>query len=489
MMFLNREQREQVGFSFIIDNLQVMTPFGMEIKKNIEPYMDKESLKQELNNLEALINSFEISKKALGEIERVFCRVKDIRSTIKRLMSLITLDDVELYEVKYFSMLMDEIISAYEKLNLSVSTINFKSLKEVIEILDPEDKKLSTFYIYEGYSEALKSIRNEKKKLEQGIYKEINIEKQNFLREKRLNIVVREEEEELSIRKILTERLSTYSNVLEENINSLGRLDFLIAKAKLALKYNAAKPVISEYMSLVLKDMFNPEIIELLGKRSKGFTPVTIELKSGVTVITGANMGGKSVCLKTAVLNLLLGQCGFYVFAREAQIPILSFIYYIADDLQSVSQGLSTFGAEIIELKEAAEAVKHTNGFMALDEFARGTNPKEGYYLAKALCKYLNVYESISLISTHYDGVADENMVHYQVIGLKNADFNLLKNKIDINKMKSIDIIQENMDYRLEKVAKEQEAPKDALNIARLLGLQEEIIDIAGEYYKGGLHD
>jgi DNA mismatch repair protein MutS2 len=69
------------------------------------------------------------------------------------------------------------------------------------------------------------------------------------------------------------------------------------------------------------------------------------------------------------------------------------------------------------------------------------------------------------------------------VVGLKNINFNLLKAKIDLNKMKSIDIIQEHMEYRLEKVSVEDEVPKDALNISVLLGLQDEVIDIAKEYY------
>jgi DNA mismatch repair protein MutS2 len=486
MRFLDSEQREQIGFSFIIDSLQIMTPFGMEEKKSIEPYKSKESLEQELNNLDTLVNSLENNRKAFGEIERVFCRIKDIRSTAKRLASLITLDDVELYEIKYFSMLIEELMIAYEKLNLNISTIRFTSLKEAVDILDPENKRLTTFYIYDSYSEDLKGIRTEKRKLEELIFKEKHIEKQSELKNKRLDIVVLEEEEELRIRGRLTEELCTYSEVIRRNIKSLGKLDFLIAKAKVAIKYKAIKPGISEQMVIRLNDIFNPEIVVLLEEKKKTFTPISVELQSGTTIITGANMGGKSVALKTIVLNLLLGQCGFYVFASDAQFPILDFIYFISDDMQSVSQGLSTFGAEIVNLKQAVEAVKHKNGFIALDEFARGTNPKEGFYLVKSLCKFLNAYKSISLVSTHYDGIVEDNMAHYQAIGLRNIDFNKLKYKIDLNKMKSADIIQEHMDYRLEKVNTQQQVPKDALNISILLGLQEEIIDIAREYYKEG---
>jgi dsDNA-specific endonuclease/ATPase MutS2 len=486
MKFLDSEQREQIGFSFIIDSLQVMTPFGAAEKKNISPCKNRKELNNELNSLEAVIKSIEHNKKALGEIERVFCRVKDIKNTVMRLKNINTLDDVELYEIKYFALLIEELELAYKGLNLNVSTIKFSSLEEIIVLLDPEEKKLSTFYIYDSYSEKLKSIRSEKIRLENLIYRKSDSEELSKLKAERLNIVVMEEEEELSIRRQLTEKLSSFVTFIEGNIYSIGRLDFLIAKGKLAVKYGAVKPKIVEEMKISLKDIFNPEIMELLMSKRKNFTPISVELKSGAAVLTGANMGGKSVSLKTMVLNLILGQCGFFVFAKEAEIPILDFIYFISDDMQSISQGLSSFGAEIVKLKIVIEAAKRGNGFIALDEFARGTNPKEGFYLAKSICKYLNMLKSISVISTHYDGVADENIVHYQAVGLKNLDFSKLKHKIDLNKMKSIDIIQEHMDYRLERVNEKQEVPKDALNITILLGLQDEIIDIARDYYKEG---
>jgi dsDNA-specific endonuclease/ATPase MutS2 len=461
-----------------------MTPFGLELRKDITPFKDKESLEKELNNLECVIRCVKVSSKALGELERVFCRVKDIRNTVSRVVNAIILDDVELYEIKYFSMLVEEIIAVYKELGLSLSTINFISLKQVIDELDPDNKKIQTFYIYESYSERLKEIRAEKRSLEEEIFKEKDLDKKARLKNDRLNIVAAEEEEELTIRRQLTQKLSAYADEISKNMECIGKLDFLTAKAKLALRYNAAKPNISEAMDINFKDMFNPEISELLERKHKSFTPIDIELNPGTTVITGANMGGKSVAMKTIVLNLLLGQCGFYVFARLASFPMLGFVYFISDDLQSVSQGLSTFGAEIVSVKQAIEAAKYSNGLIVLDEFARGTNPKEGFYLVKSLCKYLNSCNSISVVSTHYDGVVQENMMHYQVVGLKNLDFNALKHKIVLNKMKSIDIIQEYMDYRLEKATREQRVPKDALNISILLGLQEEIIDIAKEYYE-----
>lgn len=479
--FLDKEQREQVGFSFIMDMLQVTTPYGMEERKNIRPFRkrEKEKLIKEFDYIECIKNSMKNHDLDYKEIGMVFCKVKDIRNTLKRCNAGETLDEVELFEIKYFAMLLEEIAHLYEGLELDIECINFCDLKDAEVLLDPENKGLSTFYIYDKYSEKLKAIREEKRKLENEIMKsqeEGSVEK---LKEERLKLVIAEEEEELRIRKTLSEKLRELIPSFEQNCISLGKLDFLMAKAMLP----GIRPDICEAHEVELKDAVNPEIVEILKSKGKEFTPVSIKLKNGTTVITGANMGGKSVTLKTIVLNLMLGQMGFFVFCEYAKMPVLDFIYFVSDDMQSVSQGLSTFGAEIIKLKGVVENVKTESGFVALDEFARGTNPSEGFNLVKSLCQYLNRHSSISVISTHYDGVAEEGMVHYQVRGLKNVNFDAIKSKIDLNKKNSVEIIQENMDYTLEKVSKHSHVPKDALNICTLLGLEQEIVDIAKSYY------
>jgi len=483
--FLDDQQREQIGFSFVMDKLGITTTYGLEERKNVVPFKDSEidKLNNELNSLESIINSINSHIDDYNSIGRIFCKLKDIRNSIKRCSKGETLDEVELYEIKYFSMLATELKNVLGELHLNIEELNLNSLHGIIYTLDPQSTGISTFYVYDEYSENLKYIREKKRQKEKEILTAKIEEEKSLLKQERLDLVIEEEAEELRIRKELTLDISKETEALNQNIKAIGRLDFLIAKANLSLAYNGTRPKICSEMKIQLEGAFNPEIKEILGKNKKIFTPVSIELIGGTTIITGANMGGKSVTLKTVVLNLLLGQMGFFVFAKDAEFPILSFIHFISDDMQSVSKGLSTFGAEIIKLKEVVECVKREDGFIALDEFARGTNPKEGYYLVKSLCKYLNKSKSVSLISTHYDGVCQENIEHYQVRGLKNVDFDNLKYKINENKNHSVELIQEHMDYKLEKVSKENKVPKDALNIALLLGLQNEIVDIAKEFY------
>lgn len=486
MKFPGLEQKNSIGFSFLIDKLKVITPYGLEKKRNIREYKKEEQdlLLRELNNIEVIINNLNDNSKILKQINSKLFKIKDIRNSIKRCKNGEILDDIELYEIKIFAAISDELMNIINKYMDNVTDINFMPLVSIYKLLDPEDLKVPTFYIYDDYSKKLLEIRKQKKEVEDKIIKEENLEKLTRLKNYRLTLVISEEEEEQSVRNYISNKLKDKLGDIEINIKSIGQIDFLIAKSLLSLQYGGIKPEISHNFDLVLEEMVNPQIEELLWSRKKNFTPITIRLKEGTTLITGANMGGKSITLKTVVLNAMLFQSGFFVYAKRAILPIFDFVGFISDDMQNVEQGLSTFGAEIIKLKEIIEYCKARKGLIVLDEFARGTNPDEGQKLVKASCEYLNKFHTITLVSTHYDEVEENDMTHYQVIGLKNVDFKSLKRNIHFNKEKSIEIIQEHMDYRLEIVNDKSEVPRDALNICTLLGFEEEIVQMAMELFE-----
>lgn len=485
MKFLDSEQKKQIGFDYIMDNLQVLTPYGEEIKRHLKHYKSDEAAKlnKEYDCMESILTAMQKKPLEFKEVGRILGKVKDIRNSISRCKNNEIMDDVELFEIKYFTILLNDLIGVFSKINIGIKEIELKKASSILELLDPEKQNIPTFYIYDGYSERLKDIRSEKKSIEQKIMIENDKIKFEELKEKRLCIVVSEDEEELQIRKILSGKLLSLIGILEYDIKIIGKIDFLVAKIKLAQRFGAIRPVLTEKKEIKFKEMINPEIESILNEKNKAFTPLDIELRRGTTILTGANMGGKSVALKTITLNVMLGSMGFFVFAKEAQIYLPDFIYFISDDMQSITKGLSTFGAEIIKLKEVIESIKISDGFVVLDEFARGTNPGEGLYLVRSLCKYLNHFSSINIISTHYDGVVQKNMIHYQVVGLKNADFDELRLEIDLNRKHSVEIIQEHMEYRLERITGESQVPKDALNICMLLGLEDDIIAIARQEY------
>ena len=154
----------------------------------------------------------------------------------------------------------------------------------------------------------------------------------------------------------------------------------------------------------------------------------------------------------------------------------------VSEELQSVKQGLSSFGAEIVQMQNVVEHIEKEFCFVVLDEFSRGTNPHEGAALVRAVTKYLNTRPVIALLVTHFDHVAEFGKVHYQVAGLKDMDAEQVSHEIAAaGKEKGVSVIASHMNYGLYRVEDESDCPKDAFRICRLLGLSDEIMDLVEE--------
>ena len=227
----------------------------------------------------------------------------------------------------------------------------------------------------------------------------------------------------------------------------------------------------------------NLQVEEILKSKGKEYCPISLSLKDGVTCITGANMGGKTISLKLAGQIAIMTQYGFFVPAEEAAVGLSNYMQILIGDSQSVERGLSSFGSEMEELKEILDHGMDRSVIL-IDEIASGTNPVEGLALTKAIVDYLMSKPYISLITTHFETVTEaEGVINMQVRGLADADFTLLDREIKYAKRRDrINIISKYMDYRLCRVEKNGEVPKDALNIAKMLGIGTEIIDGAKKY-------
>lgn len=478
MTFLEDEAKKKIGFYYVMDKVEVSSVFGKEAFAALEIVASKEELLHEYENIEECINK----KEYFNQFENIFMRFRDIKNTFKRSKAGKVLDEVELFEIKNFAILSSEINALYIASKFNLKGISLCDFDEIYKLLNPMENKSSSFFIYDEYSLKLSEIRDKKGKIEKLIYKEKDVSRREQLLKDRAEIVNHEKEEEFSIRKNLTSEISKYADKLIESTYMLGKLDVTIAKAKYAAYCKLCKPVFSDKIKIV--NGINPMVKEKVEKKGGSFKPITLELLKGTTVITGANMGGKTVALSITALNYILAYMGFYVFADSFEFVPLDFMCFLSEDAESLQNGLSTFGGEVIKLKRIIEKLKDKKGFIIFDEFARGTNPEEGSNITKALVKYLGKFDSIAVLSTHYDGVCSLADVHYQVKGLKNVDLSAIR---DIEKEEEfLMLINKYMDYSLEKVEKGTAIPKDALNICALMGLNREIIDTAKEFYKEG---
>jgi len=292
----------------------------------------------------------------------------------------------------------------------------------------------------------------------------------DLLKIKRLALVTREEQEEKIVLESLSKQLKPLMEAMIHNTTVIGDLDFVIEKAKLAIRYGQTKPTFA-IGQLVLHELFNPYVESQL-KSTQIYTRNSIELKSGTTVLTGANMGGKTTVLKSIAQNVMLAHLGFYVSAKNAVIPMIEDIYFLGLPRGIRTDGLSAFGEELYSVNEMIEAIKTKNCLVLVDEFARSTNPYEGSRFVKALALYTNTHSSLTLLATHYDGIATPTMEHYQMKGLK-----------DGNETKLL------MDYNLIKVKNDQPVPKEAYKVAKLQGLNEDFMKELHKCYKEEPHE
>ena len=473
-------QRENIGFEFIKGKMLPATPFGAELVKSIRPFGkdERDILETELSNLNKLSSNYEEVKSDINAIRRIFMQMKDVRGSIKFGRDN-TLSDIELFEIKILLMQLEKLKPVVERVSDELRLCGFfiEPVSIAVDILDPDGRRIPTFSIYDEYSDTLKEIRKNKRDTELKMQSDEALFDE--LKDKRLDITAKEEKEERRIREELSIKLRPYFDTVINNINTVARFDLLIEKHRVSKLYPSCLPQITKD-TLILKDTTNPYICDILESKGLKFTPVSIEMGLGTTVLTGANMGGKSVTLKTVALNTYLALCGFFVYAVSASIPAFDEIIMISEESQSVAKGLSSFGAQIVELKNLLNEIENKFVFAILDEFARGTNPKEGESLVRGLVSLLNTKKTVSLLVTHFDHVAELSKSHYQVKGLQGVSEDKISSSLltKSDDDAKITAISQFMNYGIFKVDKDAKPPKEALMICRLLGLQDELLDI-----------
>lgn len=503
MITLTFEEKQSLGFQFLLEEMQPNCIYGQELIKNAAPYgrEQKEELEAELDRLERLTKQYEKERAFWNGLELVLMQMKEVRGSLKRGAELV-LTDLELFELKHFLLQSEKLCrfwnagpggkaesseaagkdsAAQNAQAAELPGITLLDTSKALDILDPQKRRLPGFYIADEYAEDLKAVRERKRHLEVVLRQEHAPDAKDALLHKRQEQVDQEEEIQQRIREEITTQLRPWLPAIWKNCETVGRLDFLLQKAKLALHYEGIRPVLTE-RELKLKEMVHPAIRGRLTAKGKEFTPISFEMKPGAAVITGANMGGKSVVLRTIALNAVLAQSGFFVYAKEARLPLFDNICMVAEEYQSMQNGLSSFGGEMIRLQQALEAQKQGFSLLIFDELARGTNPDEGAAIVRAAVKYLGQKQAMAILATHYDHVAEYADFHYQVAGLKNVDLRELEAEIhSAETQKGIDIIAKHMNYGIYQVHGKEECPRDAIHICGLLGLEPELMALIEE--------
>lgn len=542
-VFLAKETAESMNFTEIINSLEVRTPFGRQAKAAMEPYLpgQEEELRQEFRR----VSAFSVFRKEnlpfARSLDGHLDRIKDLRRSVENAADGVVLDELELFELKLFLLAVGDIAAIITKIRHPLpGTMQLDTVTAMLDALDPRGTRDSSFYIEDSYTPNLTRLRSEIRNLERELYGkakamrdqvkedtgasvrssgEIMIAKQDTDKVAKLEqhplvatvgatfthlsfkiisdaqmasleasletLHLEEEQEEFIVRQKLSGLVRDNAEAILQNMDAVGLLDLLLAKARIIERFKAIIPEILEgEPRLLIRGGRHPVVEGNLRRKGRNFTPVSIEVRRGASVITGANMGGKTVALKTVAVLAAMAQYALPIPAEECQLTLMGFIFFSGGDYQSVDEGLSTFGAEISRLEQAYPR-RGERGLYCLDELARGTNPHEGYAIAAALLRHLHQSLSITLVTTHFEPLAqDATFSHWQVRGLKDADFAEIRQRIVSKGKNNLEALHEFMDYRLEKVQGGLQLPKDALNVARLMGLDQEILATAEELLK-----
>lgn len=534
--FLTKTIEKQIGLNIIMQRLQVHTPYGKKAKDRMTVFLPKDinSLQGELALVEFFKELIDHYPELLRILRASFREIKDIEGSLVRVMGGEVLNELELFEIKSQVISMENLRKNLQHFNMKgLTAYLLHDLSQVLQLLDPEASGINSFYLYDCYSETLGLVRRNKRntesliaeenlRIKNNIYGETGIkpklngeihlskidhekvqllkncplvyitsegiqniyfkakasEKLLYLTDKLDSLRAREEEEELKVRKDLSRQIKALAEGLMANVVSLGKLDLLLGKVLLANSMKGSKPVVTNEPILTIKQGRHILVEETLGMQGMNYTPIDIALKEGVTLITGANMGGKTVALKLVAMVTALTQLGLFVPAEAAVVGMVNFIYFSTGDDQSIEAGLSTFGAEMVSLARVLKEVDQ-RGLLLIDELARGTNPHEGFAITKGVIQYLQSKPTITVITTHYDGLNElEGICHLQVVGLKYVAMEKLREAFALEGHYPR-ILEKYMDYRLEPVIEPEGIPMEALKIAELIGIQNEIISTA----------
>ena len=216
----------------------------------------------------------------------------------------------------------------------------------------------------------------------------------NQLRE----LEIEEQKEIAVILAELSSRASEHCVDIAENQKLMTLLDFIFAKAAMAMDLNATRPLFNEEHYIRIRQGRHP----LLDR--KKVVPIDVELgeRFDLLIITGPNTGGKTVSLKTVGLFTLMGQAGLHIPALDrSQLSVFTEVFADIGDEQSIEQSLSTFSSHMTSI---VSILKHADAdsLCLFDELGAGTDPTEGAALAIAILNFLHDRGIRTMATTHY---------------------------------------------------------------------------------------
>ena len=428
------------GLRFVLDQLELQSGYARRWLLDRPMMTNADEIEATYGMLHRFVDMMQcIDVTRLNTLRFKLQALKDIRTTIANLAHSATLDDIELFEVKHLAILATDVARLMDEQGMT-DVIEIPDLAPVITILDPDGMKIATFYVYDSYCAELRELRSQMRQ---------HPDQQD-------DLLLQASELEEGVRRDLSRQLHPWAAAIEQAQVALAQIDVCLAKAQQIRQMGMCFPGLSMTEGSTYHAMFHPQVREALATAGRDFQPIDISYGLSPTLITGTNMGGKTVVLKTLTLCQYLFQFGFGIPAAKAQIAVKDEVYFCIGDEQSVERGLSSFAAEMKNIDRVIQASRTDSRILALiDEPARTTNPTEGAALVTALLRLMQDRPVSLVMTTHYD-IEPGHARCLRVKGFENGT----------------------MDYSLVEVH-DGEVPHEALNIAQSLGIDTEWLTLA----------
>ncbi len=420
-----------VGLSFVLEKLEPRTPWGRSEKAGLRPFAPADRALLE-DALDAVSDAQRLESWRLSD---TLGRFREIQGTLA-ILGGGALSETELFELKRFAI-------NYEKLGRLLTAqdaparFTLPPLTRALAALDPGGARDPAFSAAQA-DEELGAIVRRKAALSPDAPEYASLL----------------DDEQRALERVLSElsrKLRPETDALRAAAKAVGLLDFALAKAALAERFGGVRPVLGAD-ALIVEGLKNPSLAS--------FFPLSFRFVRGVTVLTGANMGGKSTALYAVALGAQLALMGLFPFADRLEMPHFSDICLIAGDNQK--SGLSEFGAQAALLVGALSHAED-DALILVDELARGTNPEEGAAIAAAVTERLSRASAVSVLTTHFSGVAEKANTHYRARGHMPDETGCAA------------------DYEFQQVVGAMEPPREALRVLALLGVPKQIIERAKE--------
>ena len=208
----------------------------------------------------------------------------------------------------------------------------------------------------------------------------------------------KERDEIMRILYELSAESGDFAESIKHSYESAIRLNLIFAKAHLAYKMKATKPILNNEGIICLKKARHP----LIDSKKVVATDIALGDEYDTLVITGPNTGGKTVSLKTLGLLTLMTMCGLLIpVADRSRVSVFNNILVDIGDEQSIAQSLSTFSSHMVNIIDIMKKADDKS-LILIDELGAGTDPVEGAALAVSIIEALREKGASIAATTHY---------------------------------------------------------------------------------------